>query len=274
LAQVRLRFLSLALSQPRGCWPSSEASMTVNLSPEAFKKTEKLMTLNSSSGTVNLCFQDVKKTEAKVPSSLHRDSNQGKVRLTVESSGVFPDGVTRYQIHVEADGSEWIVQRRFSDFEALEEQVAPSGIRRAPLPAKDFLGLQNKYNFRDFNRKRHTGLQAYLSSLANHLGSLSEMPAMQAFCNPAVQGVAPAACGGTAKAAAGAAAVGAVAGLMVPVVGGVVVAAAGAGAAAYATQRSDNVGEISRKVGAVTANAIGTVGEAVKKVAVESAAKK
>merc|ERR1712190_589260 len=112
--------------------------------------------------------------------------------------------------------------------------------------------------------------EAYLSSLSEGIGSLSEIPALADFCNPFVQAVAPVA-GGRGKAIAGAAAVGAVAGLMVPVVGGVVVAAAGAGAAAYATQRSDNVGEVSRKVGAVTANAIGTVGEAVKKVAVESA---
>merc|ERR1711920_237409 len=175
--------------------------------------------------------------------------------------GVFPDGTTRYQIRVEEKGSEWVVARRFRDFEVLEKDIAPSGMRRASLPARGMPGL-HKLNLGDFQEKRRRGLEAYLSSLVAGIDNLSKIPALAAFCNPAVQAVAPVD-GNGAKAVAGAAAVGAVAGLMVPVVGGFVVAAAGAGAAAYAAQRSDNVGDVSRKVGSVTADAFGHVVKAV-----------
>jgi len=239
--------------------------MTVNLSPESFSNT---MTINLSperrteaATTVNLSGLSVKATTAT--GNLGRDSLKGTLRLTVESPMVFPDGTTRYQIRVEERGSEWVVARRFRDFEMLEKQVAPSGIRRASLPGRGLPGL-HKLNLGDFQEKRRCGLEAYLGSLSEGIGSLSEMPALAGFCNPGVQAVAPVADSTSAKAVAGAAAVGAVAGLMVPVVGGVVVAAAGAGAAAYATQRSDNVGDVSRKVGSVTADAVGQVVKAVK----------
>eukprot|EP00930_Biecheleria_cincta_P063407 TRINITY_DN48936_c0_g1_i1.p1 TRINITY_DN48936_c0_g1~~TRINITY_DN48936_c0_g1_i1.p1 ORF type:complete len:243 (+),score=51.70 TRINITY_DN48936_c0_g1_i1:77-805(+) len=240
--------------------------MTVNLSPEAFRKSE-------AATSVSLGSDNFYRAQASMPASLSSGSgSRSAVRLTVESPVVFPDGATRYQVRVEANGNEWVVSRRFSDFEALEQQLAPAGIRRAPFPTKGFLGLQNKFNIGDFKEKRHAGLQAYLSSLAQGIGSLRDMPALEAFCNPEVQSVAPAAGSSRGKAAAGAAAVGAVAGLMVPIVGGVVVAAAGAGAAAYATQRTDNVGEISRKVGSIAADGIGKVVKAVKTAANDRAA--
>merc|ERR1712060_259818 len=148
-------------------------------------------------------------------------------------------------------GSEWVVAKRFRDFEALEKEIAPSGIRRASLPARGMPGLHT-LNLSDFQEKRRRGLEAYLISLAEGMDNLSEMPALAAFLDPAVQSVAPVDGNG------------ANAGLMVPVVGGLVVAAAGAGAAAYATQRPDNVGDVSRKVGSVTAGALGHVVKAVK----------
>lgn len=228
--------------------PEGFSGMTVNLSPETFKKTESAM-------AVNFGLQVAKHTA------------QSRVQMIVEKPRIFPDGATRYQVRVKANGTEWVVERRFSDFEFLEKQLVPSGVRRAALPVKGFLGVQRKLNLGNFNENRHSGLQAYLSSLAEHINSLSEMPALEAFCNPEVQAVAPPVGGNRVKTVAGAAAVGAAAGLMLPVVGGVVVAAAGAGAAAYATQRSDNIGEVSRKVGSVTADAFGKVAQAVKTAA-------
>lgn len=249
--------------------------MTVNLSPENFRAPQTAMTVNLNPGSLRNTGPAM--TVDLNPRSMTANSGQANVRrtvrLTVESYREFPDGVTRYQVRVETDASEWIVQRRFSDFECLEKQLAPSGTRRAPLPAKGILGLQHKMNLGDFKEKRQLGLQAYLSSLVEHIGSLSEMPALEAFCDPAVQGVTHVADGSSnAKAVAGAAAAGAITGLMMPVVGGFVVAAAGAGAAAYATQRSDNIGEVSRNVGSVTAKAFGHVAKAVKTAASETSA--
>lgn len=234
--------------------------MTVNLHPDAFKKAE-----STIDGSVSL-------SSAKQAQAVPRGPIESALRLTLDSYREFPDGVTRYQVRVQANGNEWIVQRRFSDFEVLEKQIAPAGIRRAPLPAKGVLGLQSKLNLGDFKDKRMRGLQDYLNSLVDSLTSLTEMPALEAFCDPSVQSVAPAAGGGNVKAVAGAAAVGAVAGLMAPIVGGVVVAAAGAGAAAYATQRSDNVGEVSRQVGSASAHAIGKGWGVVKRFANEKMA--
>lgn len=231
--------------------------MTVNLSPEGFRMADTVTGRTEAATTVNLSNLSGKTTGAA-----SRERSKGTLRFTVESAMVFPDGTSRYQVRVEEDGSEWAVARRFRDFEVLEKQIAPSGIRRASFPARGLPGL-HKLNLGDFQEKRRLGLEAYLGSLSEGIGSLSEMPALAAFCDPGVQAVATVECS-RAKAVAGAAAVGAVAGLMVPVVGGVVVAAAGAGAAAYATQRSDNVGEVSRKVGSVTADAFGQVVKAVK----------
>lgn len=244
--------------------------MTVNLSPENFRTTEAAMkvNLNERSATKTGAAKTVDLNPRSVATSLSQTSVKRAVRLTVESCREFPDGVTRYQIRVQTDGNEWAVQRRFSDFEHLEKQVAPSGMKRAPFPAKGFLDLQRKLNLGDFRERRQLDLQAYLTSLVEHIGSLSEAPALEAFCDPAIQVVAPVSSGsGSAQTVAGAAAAGAITGLMVPIVGGVVVAAAGAGAAAYATQRSDNIGVVSRNVGSITAKAFGQVAKVVKTAA-------
>merc|ERR1719346_585534 len=128
--------------------------------------------------TVNLGLQTANSTAQSTAPSI--------VRLIVENPRVFPDGATRYQVRIKANGSEWVVERRFSDFEVLEKQVAPSGVRRAPLPAKGFLGVQHKMNLGNFKEKRQVHLQAYLNSLAEQIDYLSEMPALEAFCNPEV----------------------------------------------------------------------------------------
>eukprot|EP00930_Biecheleria_cincta_P067628 TRINITY_DN5433_c0_g2_i1.p1 TRINITY_DN5433_c0_g2~~TRINITY_DN5433_c0_g2_i1.p1 ORF type:complete len:465 (+),score=94.22 TRINITY_DN5433_c0_g2_i1:61-1455(+) len=95
------------------------------------------------------------------------------------------DRVHFYQIKVRDDVNEWVVERRYSDFVALDNQLSINGgIERRNLPEKGLLGIRHLLNFRGFNTKRLDSLQQYLQHLLTQIKDLSQHPPLAIFLQP------------------------------------------------------------------------------------------
>lgn len=91
------------------------------------------------------------------------------------------NGVTWYTIEVDDSGKTWVVHKRYSDFHALDTQLALDGIPRAPLPSKGLIGLRKMLNVQSFHNQRLVGLQQYLRSLAAQIHTLFENQELEHF---------------------------------------------------------------------------------------------
>mmetsp|Transcript_11287 Transcript_11287/g.20026 ORF Transcript_11287/g.20026 Transcript_11287/m.20026 type:complete len:476 (+) Transcript_11287:14-1441(+) len=94
-------------------------------------------------------------------------------------------GVHYYQIKVRDDAKDWIVERRYSDFVALDNQLSISGgLERQALPEKGVFGIRHMLNWHDFNQKRLDSLQDYLQHLLSQTKALSHHPPLATFLQP------------------------------------------------------------------------------------------
>lgn len=91
-------------------------------------------------------------------------------------------GHIEYLIRIDAEGQQWCVSRRYTDFERLHAEVEePLRSAVGPLPPKGALGIRHKLNIGGFNEKREAALQAYLSGLSERVQHPGDLPAWRTF---------------------------------------------------------------------------------------------
>eukprot|EP00927_Polykrikos_kofoidii_P069968 TRINITY_DN6572_c0_g3_i1.p1 TRINITY_DN6572_c0_g3~~TRINITY_DN6572_c0_g3_i1.p1 ORF type:complete len:251 (+),score=32.72 TRINITY_DN6572_c0_g3_i1:105-755(+) len=97
------------------------------------------------------------------------------------------NNITFYYISVVSDGEEWVVKRRFSDFEklhaSLQQRSVPGDkvLRVGTLPPKGTFGFRHRMGIGSFNEERLNGLQTFLAQLAKQLETITESKALEKF---------------------------------------------------------------------------------------------
>lgn len=89
---------------------------------------------------------------------------------------------TEYGVKVSDGNRNWTVEKRYSDFVALDGLLREvPGYRRPTLPQKGCLGIRHRLNIGDFNERRQQGLQQYLSDMAGQVTTLADIPCLRDF---------------------------------------------------------------------------------------------
>lgn len=92
-------------------------------------------------------------------------------------------GTTYYSIRVRQNASQWVVKKRYSDFQTLDSHLDKSGwwITRLELPEKGSIGFRHRMNIGEFNKLRQASLGRYLGHLVKQIKMLSQHPALMLF---------------------------------------------------------------------------------------------
>eukprot|EP00927_Polykrikos_kofoidii_P069964 TRINITY_DN6572_c0_g1_i1.p1 TRINITY_DN6572_c0_g1~~TRINITY_DN6572_c0_g1_i1.p1 ORF type:complete len:355 (+),score=52.65 TRINITY_DN6572_c0_g1_i1:120-1067(+) len=97
------------------------------------------------------------------------------------------NNTTFYYISVESDGVEWVVKRRFSDFEKLHaglqrrSVLGDKALRVGTLPPKGTFGFRHRLGLGGFNEERLNGLRTFLAQLAKQVESIGESKGLENF---------------------------------------------------------------------------------------------
>jgi len=91
-------------------------------------------------------------------------------------------GVTWYTITVNNNDEEWLVQKRYKQFLALDAQLAAGcGLVRIALPEKHLGGMRETAYLTGSDQQRQKELDQYLAYLAQQVQDLSQSPTLACF---------------------------------------------------------------------------------------------
>ncbi|CAE8624309.1 unnamed protein product [Polarella glacialis] len=95
-------------------------------------------------------------------------------------------GTVWHKMQVHDNGQQWVTQKRFTQFEALDQELAAThpGLSRLQLPEKGLFGVRKALNIGGFNEKRQVVLGQYLAYVAQQIQSLSQASSLEQFLRP------------------------------------------------------------------------------------------
>lgn len=90
--------------------------------------------------------------------------------------------VTYFSISVKVDTKEWSVDKRFSEFVALDTVLSgDAGLSCLALPSRDSLGIRRRLSVTSHVEKRQSGLEEYLAHLVPQIKNLADNATLHKF---------------------------------------------------------------------------------------------